>query len=166
MVSPDALRQAMSKFATGVAVISTLSPDGAPHGMTANALTSVSLEPPLVLVCIAHQRNTYGIVQERKRFGINFLAQGQADIARYYARDPKDRTGDVAVPWLLREAGSPKIEGALAFMDCRVVALYDHADHAIVVARVEEADVAPGKPLVYYDRQFLAMKGASAEEPR
>ncbi len=163
MVAPNILRQAMGRFATGVAVISTTSADGAPHGMTANALTSVSLEPPLVLVCIAHQRNTYSYVRGQKRFGISFLAEGQADIARYFARDPKERLGDVSVPWQTKAGASPKIAGALAFMDCTVVALYNHADHAIVVARVEDAQVEPGNPLVYYDRQFLAIGEAAAE---
>lgn len=155
MVSPDAFRQAMSKFATGVAVISTLGQDGAPHGMTANAITSVSLEPPLILVCIGHQRVTYGNVMARRRFGVNFLAQGQGDIARYYARDPRDRSGDVAVPWQATGASPPRMDGAIAFLSCQVVAAYDHGDHAIVVAHVEEALVSQGKPLLYYERQLL-----------
>ncbi|MBI2172465.1 MAG: flavin reductase family protein [Chloroflexi bacterium] len=164
MVSPDALRAAMGKFATGVAIVTTLSPDGAPHGMTANALTSVSLEPPLVLVCISHLRNTYGYVQARRRFGVNFLAQGQADIARYFARDPAERLGDVHVPWQMGGDGSPRIAGAIAFMECLVAALHHHGDHAIVVAQVQEAVVEGGKPLLYYERQLWGMdSGVPAE---
>lgn len=147
----------MSKFATGVAIISTLAPDGAPHGMTANALTSVSLEPPLLLVCIAHNRNTYGYVRVQQRFGVNFLSQGQAAIARYFAREPKERLGDVAVPWQVSGAASPRLDGALAFMDCRVVAMHDHGDHAIVVAEVDDVSVGGGVPLLYYERQLFAM---------
>lgn len=164
MVSPEALRAAMGKFATGVAVVTTLAPDGAPHGMTANALTAVSLEPPLVLVCIGHLRNTYGFVQARKRFGVNFLAQGQADIARYFARDPAERLGDVHVPWQMRDEGSPRIAGAIVFMECLVAALHHHGDHAIVVAQVQEATVAEGKPLLYYQRQLWAMDSGSPGE--
>lgn len=154
----------MAKFATGVTVVGSIEADGTVHGMTANAVTSVSLEPPLVLVCIGHLRNTYGFVLARKRFGINFLAQGQADIARYFARDPVERRGDVHVPWQMRDEGSPRIAGAIAFMECLVAALHHHGDHAIVVAQVQEAAVEEGKPLLYYERQLWGMdSGVPAE---
>lgn len=147
----------MGKFATGVAVVSSKTPDGSPHGMTANSLASVSLEPPLVLVCIGHQRNTYTNVKMWDRFGINFLAQGQAPIARYYARDNRDRSGDVHIPWRLRGQESPEIDGAIAYMDCQVVAQYDHGDHAIFVAEVEQVVTREGGPLLYYDRTLRSV---------
>ena len=159
MIPPDQFRMAMGKFATGVAVVSSLEADGSVHGMTANSITSVSLEPPLVLVCIAHERNTYHNVRKQDRFGINILAEHQMPIARYFARDPQDRAGDVPVPWHAQDGGSPQMEGALAFLDCRVVAHYDHGDHAIVVAEVVVASAGDGQPLLFYERQLRGIDG-------
>ena len=84
-VSLEQFRQGMAMFATGVTVISTLEADGNVHGMTANAFTSVCLDPPLILVSIGHQRNTYANVQARGRFGVNILSLEQEPIARYFA---------------------------------------------------------------------------------
>lgn len=147
----------MANFPTGVAVISSLEQDGSVHGMTANSFTSISLDPPLVLVCIGHQRQTYGNVRRLGRFGINLLSEQQRDIAEYYALDAHARTGDVHVPWELSQKGSPRIQGALAFLDCRVVAQHDHGDHAIFVAQVQETATEAGQPLLFYDRHLLDM---------
>lgn len=157
VVSAQELRQAMAKFATGVAVVSSVEADGRIHGMTANSLTSVSLEPPLVLVCIARHRNTYRTLRDRGRFGINVLSQRQGAIAEYYARDRKTRAGDVAVSWQLNARGSPMLEGALVFLECQVVARYDHGDHAIFVAGVEKVVTRPGQPLLFYGRGYRGM---------
>ena len=159
MVSPERFRSAMGKFATGVAVISSREQDGAPHGMTANSLTSVSLEPPLVLVSIGRQRNTYRNVKTWNRFGVNLLARGQEEIARYYALAAQERSGDVHVPWLGGLERSPRIQGVIAYLDCRVVAQYDHGDHTLFIAQVEHAATGPGLPLVYYDRQLWGLAG-------
>ena len=154
MVTPNEYRQALAKFATGVAVIGSLEADGSIHGMTANALTSISLDPPLVLVCIGHMRNTYRNVRTRGRFGINVLSEQQRDIAHYYARQDKDRVGDVRVPWLMKGGGSPRVEGSLAFLECRVVAHHDHGDHAIFIAEVEGVVTGPGQPLLFHESQL------------
>ena len=123
--------------------------------MTANSFTSVSLNPPLVLVCIGHQRQTYGNVRRLGRFGINLLSERQRGIAEYYALDAQERTGDLDVSWDLSLAGSPRMQGALAFLGCRVVAQHNHGDHAIFVAEVEETATEVGQPLLFYDRQLL-----------
>ncbi len=155
MISPESLRQVMANFPTGVAVISSLEQDGSVHGMTANSFTSVSLNPPLILVCIGHQRQTYGNVSRLGRFGINLLSEQQRGIAEYYALDAHERTGDVDVSWHLARGGQPRMQGALAFLDCRVVAQHDHGDHAIFVAEVQETATEAGQPLLFYDRQLL-----------
>jgi flavin reductase (DIM6/NTAB) family NADH-FMN oxidoreductase RutF len=155
MVSPESLRQVMANFPTGVAVVSSLEPDGSIHGMTANSFTSVSLDPPLVLVCIGYQRQTYGNVRRLGRFGINLLAERQRGIAEYYALDAQDRTGDVDVSWDLTVDGSPRMHGALAFLGCRVVAQHDHGDHAIFVAEVQKTATEAGQPLLFYSMHLL-----------
>ena len=156
MVSSKDYRRVIGKFATGVVVISSLDADGHIRGMTANAVTSVSLEPPLILVCIGHERNTFRNVRERCRFGINILNDQQGAIARYYARDYKDRVGDLQVPWQRNEGGSPRLEESLAFLECRLVAHYDISDHAIFVGEVEEAVARAGQPLLFYEGQLAS----------
>ena len=155
MVSPESLRQVMANFPTGVAVISSLEQDGSVHGMTANSFTSVSLRPPLILVCIGHQRQTYGNVRRLGRFGINLLSERQRGIAEYYALDAHERTGGVDVSWDLSRDGSPRMQGALAFLECRVVVQHDHGDHAIFVAEVQETATEAGQSLLFYDRHLL-----------
>ena len=150
-VSVEQFRQGMAMFATGVTVVSTLQPDGNVHGMTANAFTSVCLEPPLILVSIGHQRNTYGNIQARGRFGINILSLEQELIARYYSLDEKGQAEAPDMPWQLNGETSPMLEGALVFMECRVVAKYSHGDHTIFVAEVEQMATQAGRPLLFYE---------------
>ena len=157
MTSPDQLRQAMGKFATGVTVVGSLDYDGGIHGMTANALTSVSLLPPRLLVCIAQQNNTYRNVIQRGRFGISVLSAHQEAIAEYFARESHNRLGDVQIEWQLKDGGSPKIKDSLVFLECRVVTRYDQADHGIFVAEVDDIVTATGAPLLFYDSSFWAM---------
>ena len=145
----------MSKFATGVTVVTTIDDRDQVHAMTANAVTSVCLEPPLVLVCVAHSTNTYGFVEQRGRFGINILGSDQESIGAYYARKPKDRHGDVESSFLNSDGGSPVLEGALAFLGCKVVGSHVHGDHTIYVAEVEELSRAEsGEPLLFFDSRF------------
>ncbi|MFQ5860707.1 MAG: flavin reductase family protein [Dehalococcoidia bacterium] len=158
MVSPDGLRVAMSRLATGVTVISSLDAGDVPHGMTANAFTSVSLAPPLVLVCIGRHRNSHRLVRERGQFGVNILAAEQRGIAEYFARDEQDRTGDVQVPFRQTALGVPAIEGSLAFLACRVVATHDYGDHTIFVGQVEEIRVQEGQPLLFFERGLTGLE--------
>ena len=150
-VSLEQFRQGMAMFATGVTVISTLEANDNVHGMTANAFTSVCLDPPLILVSIGHQRNTYANVQARGRFGVNILSLEQEPIARYLALEEKGQGEAPEVPWQLNGGASPRLEGALVFMECRVVANYSHGDHTIFVAEVEQMAAQPGKPLLFYE---------------
>ncbi|GBD11829.1 FMN reductase (NADH) NtaB [bacterium HR23] len=159
MQSPqDLFRQAWGRFPTGVAIVSTLEEDGTPHGMTANSITPVSLEPLLVLVSVGHQRNTYRYLRQRGRFGLNFLAEGQHEVALYYARDPKERITPPPVPWEFAPSGTPRVVGALAFMDCVVSQTCEAGDHTLFIGRVEAIEVSPdGRPLLYYQRRFYAI---------
>ena len=157
VVSLEQFHQAMARFATGVTIISTLEANGNVHGMTANAFTSVCLEPPLILVSIGHQRKTYSNVRERSRFGVNILAQEQEPIARYFALEEKDQGEALEVPWHLNEGASPRLTGALAFMECRVVADYSHGDHTIFVAEVERVATQSGRPLLFYEGYLAEM---------
>ena len=153
---PDAqtFRQAWGKFATGVSIVTTVRPDGEVHGMTANGINSVSLEPPLALVCAGHSTSSHPLIREAGRFAINILSEDQRAIAEYYARPTAQKTGDTDAAFTLTESGAALIEGCIARMDCRVVAEHDAGDHTIFVGRVETIDTADGRPLLYYQGRF------------
>jgi flavin reductase (DIM6/NTAB) family NADH-FMN oxidoreductase RutF len=146
-VDAATLRRVMGTFATGVAVVTT-DVDGVRHGMTLNSLTSVSLTPPLVLVCLAAQSRTAGAVVGRGLFAVNLLASHQERVSRRFAAPHEDHFTGVSV----REGafGLPVLSGALAHLICRVDAVHDGGDHVIVVGRVLECSAASGDPLLFF----------------
>ena len=158
MVSAEQLREAMRRFVTGVTVVTTLEDGGGVHGMTANALTSVSLDPPLVLLCVGHQRNTYKCIQSTGRFAINVLEHSQADVAEYFALDDGERVADAPVAYEFTELGSPRVRGAISFMDCEVVASHVHGDHTIFLGAVKDTSTEIGKPLLFYKSRLITME--------
>lgn len=146
-------RRAWSRFATGVTIITTLEPDGTVHGMTANGVTSVSLDPPMALVCVGHNRNTYGLIKSTGRYGMSVLAASQQHVARHFTLPPESRPDNHSIRFI--ELGnSPVVEGAIAAMDCRVVSAYESGDHTIFVAEVESVRTGDGAPLVWYEGGF------------
>lgn len=153
---PDAqqFRQAWSQFATGVSVITTREADGHVHGMAANGICSVSLNPMLVMVCVDHRRQTYPLIKKTQRFAINILAEHQQAIAEYYARPPEKRTGDVEAPFNFTQRGAAVVDGCLAYMDCHVVQEVLAGDHTIFLGEVDEIQVNSGRPLVFYQSAF------------
>ena len=147
-------RRAWSRFATGVTVITTVEADGTPHGMTANAITSVALEPPLALVCISHERNTFGLISESGKFGISVLGAGQRAAAEYFARRPEDREGDPPSGYAPLNGGHPVIDGALSAFECEVVSSHEEGDHTLFVGRVEAFETQDGEPLMWFESAF------------
>ena len=153
---PDAqtFRQAWGKFATGVSIVTTLRSDGEVHGMTANGINSVSLDPLLALVCAGHTTTSYPLIKESGRFAINILSDAQRGVAEYYARPTDQKTGDVDVSFTLTERGSALVDGSLAQMDCKVVSEHVAGDHTIFIGEVEEINVSNGKPLLFFEGRF------------
>ena len=153
---PDAqtFRQAWGRFATGVSIVTTLTPDGEVHGMTANGINSVSLDPLLVLVCAGHTTTSYPMIQESGRFAISILAEDQRDIAEYYARPTDQKTGDLDFTLSQTDRGSAFVDGSLAQMDCKVVTEHVAGDHTIFIGEVEEINVADGRPLLFFQGSF------------
>ena len=151
----------MARFATGVTLFTTLDDEGQVHAMTANALTSVCLEPPLVLVCVAHSTNSYRFVENRGRFGTNILRDNQEAIGIYYAQSVAGSDETVENPFFIRQSGYPALRGALAFFGCKVVVSYVHGDHTIYVAEVEDMTVDDtGNPLLFFNSQFRFLEDA------
>jgi|TARA_B100001964_G_C14232628_1_gene600799 flavin reductase (DIM6/NTAB) family NADH-FMN oxidoreductase RutF len=147
-------RDAWGRFATGVTIITSTEPDGGTHGMTANGVLSVSLDPPLALVCVDKARNTHGYITADGWFGISIVRKDQADIANYYVRKAADRIGDVQIPLEQREDGPPVIAEALAAISCKVVAAHDAGDHTIFVGEAVQLSTNEGDPLLFYTGKF------------
>ncbi len=158
MVGGDDLRAAMSKFPTGVALLTTRTSDGVSHAMTANSLTSISVDPPLVLVCVGHSRNTHRYILDSGRYGINILSREHEAAARYYAVDEQDRVGDAPLEMTLSPAGLPVAHGSLCFLGCEVVASHEHGDHTIFIGRLLETSLDGGEPLVFHDRRYTGLE--------
>ncbi|MFS1302082.1 flavin reductase family protein [Streptosporangium longisporum] len=155
-VDRDAMRRACGAFATGVTVVTT--GGQAVHGMTANSFTSVSLDPPLVLVCIGRDAVMHARLSETAHFGVSVLADDQEGVARYFAHRSR-KLGAAqfeTVAWTPgRLTGVPLIEGALAHFECEIRYAYGGGDHTIFVGGVLSLDRhAGGDGLVFADGRF------------
>jgi flavin reductase (DIM6/NTAB) family NADH-FMN oxidoreductase RutF len=149
-------RQAMGSFATGVTII-TVDYAGEVHGMTANAFTSVSLDPLLVLVCVDHRARTHGHLHAKKRFGVNVLAENQRAISEYYARTTplhQQAEQEAGARFNRTIHGTPVLHGALAYLECRLHSVQDAGDHTIFIAEVEDVVVRDGNPLLYFRGKY------------
>ena len=147
-VSKDEFRAALGRFLSGVTVVTTLSNDNRPAGITVSAFSSVSLEPPMVLVCIDKRASLHNHLSEGSHFAVNILADHQQEISqRFAARDENRFEG---ARYRCGVNGAPLLEGALAYIECRVVHVYPGGDHTIIVGEVESTSVADHKPLAYF----------------
>jgi flavin reductase (DIM6/NTAB) family NADH-FMN oxidoreductase RutF len=148
MVGPDLFRTVLGRFASSVTVLSARDAHGVDHGMTVSAFCSVSLEPPLVLVCIDKTASIHPTLFAIEHLGISVLAEHQEECSRRFADKDADRFDALEI---VRGAqGVPLLRGASAHIEGRIVARYDAGDHTIVVAAVEKAEAFDGRPLLYY----------------
>lgn len=147
-VEPRALRDAFGHFATGVTVVTTRQPDGTPRGFTANSFTSVSLDPPLLLVCVGKGALSCETFEQADHFTINVLADSQREISGLFASQSPEKF-DIA-DWSPDARNMPVIDGALARFSCARHRLVDAGDHLILIGRVEDFETREGHPLGYY----------------
>ncbi|MGH9805053.1 MAG: flavin reductase family protein, partial [Candidatus Acidiferrales bacterium] len=140
----------------GVTVITVARAAGAVHGMTANAFSSVSLEPPLVLVCVDHASDTHPLLRAARRFGVSVLREDQQAVARYFAEEEKSQQGaeQLGIRYRTTARGTPLLDAALAQLDCALVSAYEAGDHTIFIGEVEEAAVASAAPLLFYGGDY------------
>ena len=155
VVHKDEFRRAMGRFATGVTVITTRVGDEL-HGMTANAFTSVSLNPVLILVCVDKSADTHDILAQAGTFAVNILGREQEAISRALATKKGERDTKLdGVPHTFGVSGSPLIDGSVAYLDCVTVKQYEGGDHTIFLAEVVDAsESGEGEPLVFYAGQY------------
>jgi flavin reductase (DIM6/NTAB) family NADH-FMN oxidoreductase RutF len=154
----DAFRDVMGRFATGISVITTLDRAGRPAGITVSAMSSVSLEPPLVMVALARTRFITPLVAERGRFAVNVLRHDQQAVSDCFAHAPVSPGRDefCGADWHPGPAGLPLLEATLATLECSVVQTFSVGDHELFIGRVDSLEVhAEADPLLYFRRQYL-----------
>ena len=152
---PKQLRAALSQFATGVTIVATKQQDGTPRGFTANSFTSVSLDPPLVLVCVARSAASYDIFRAAHHFSVNVLSEEQKDISGLFASQRSDKF-DIA-SWHEGSAGTPVIDGTLAWFECSQHQLVEAGDHVILVGRIVDFGEGAGRPLGYFRGAYFTL---------
>lgn len=146
-IDAKAFRQALAQFATGVTVVATLDPEGQPRGLTVSSFCSVSLDPPLVLVCVDNRSETHAGFEASQVFGVSVLAEEQEDVSRRFATLGSDRS---SFEFTRGASGAPLVPGALAHIECRLRAAHEGGDHRIYVGEVLALDSRPGRPLLYH----------------
>jgi flavin reductase (DIM6/NTAB) family NADH-FMN oxidoreductase RutF len=159
-VDPEALRAAMSRFPTGVTVVTAIGPAG-PAGATANAVASLSLQPPMMLACLDLGSRTLVAVEQARVFAINVLSADQAELARRFStKDPHPQKWD-GVAFEERE-GTPRIDGALMWLACELREVHAGGDHSIATGQVLDVEAGDGEPLVFHAGEY---RGLGAPHP-
>jgi flavin reductase (DIM6/NTAB) family NADH-FMN oxidoreductase RutF len=146
-------KRAAGSFVTGVTVVTVRDDEGKLRGFTANSFTSVSLDPPLVLVCLHRGAPSLRAFRAGRGFTINVLSADQEWISRHFARTTADKFA--AIPYQLGVTGSPNIQGCLAHIDCTLETSYDGDDHEILIGRVRSVASGEGSPLMFHRSRYL-----------
>lgn len=146
-------RNALGTFATGVTIVTTMSKEGGPIGLTANSFTSVSLDPPLVLFCLDRRGFSFAHFERASHFAVNVLAAEQQDVSAHFARPSEDKWKDMTLD--LCGVGCPAFKDALAVFECETHRIHDGGDHIIIVGRVLSFSYRrEGTPLLYYRGRY------------
>jgi len=149
------LRQILGKFLTGVTVVTTIDRHDVPVGFTANSFTSVSLDPPLVLVCLAQSAGLVSVFRRATSFAINILSVDQETTSNGFARKDADRFANV--DWQEKVTGSPIIKGCAAWLDCEMYEKIIAGDHIILIGKIQDAEKTALHPLGYYQGRYCAI---------
>ena len=147
-------KQAMAQFASGVTVVTT-ELEGELYGMTVASFASLSLEPPLVLVCAGRNMQTHNAIAAARRFGVSILGQDQKDLSGQFASKSEDKFA--GVDYRLGRLGMPLLNGSICTIECSLVDQLNGGDHSIFVGMVEEAETADAAPLLYFRSGYRAL---------
>ena len=153
------LRRILGRFATGVTVVTTLTPAGQPHGLTVNAFASLSLEPPQFIVCLKRQNRSYAAFLSASHFAVNVLAEGQIGLSRLFASDREHKFEGIGYrrgP----SSGAPLLDGAHAWLECAVAARLDVVGtHTIVIGSLLASGLADEPPLLFHQGRYHRIGG-------
>jgi flavin reductase (DIM6/NTAB) family NADH-FMN oxidoreductase RutF len=151
-LDPWLFRRACAQFATGITVVTVLDEHRHPHGLTVNSFTSVSLDPPLILVSIDLRNAILGHFLSSRAFAVNVLAEDQEELSRRFSSPVEGRFEGVA--WKEGEGGGPLLDGVLAQLECATVRTFEAGDHTVLLGEVRRASHREGKPLVYFNSAY------------
>jgi len=151
-VSSDVFRRACGRFATGVAIAGAIDANGVPHGLTVNSFSSVSLDPPLILICLAHAIAAIDVFRQSRHFGLSVLREDQRVLSERFAMRLDDRFESLA--WRRGQTGVPLLDGALASIECETRHRVAAGDHDIFIAEMLHAAVHEGEPLIYFASDY------------
>ncbi len=159
-LTPDLFRKACGFWATGVSVVTTCDMDGKPYGLTMNAVTSLSLTPPLFLVCLDNRSDTLAAVRRSGVFCINVLQEGQQELSNRFAKKGDDKYE--GVDFERGMTGAPLLAGRVMAIECRVTAVHPGGDHHIFVGEVADITLPAGddaQPMLYYRGRYASVQG-------
>jgi len=151
-VSAEDFRRACGRFATGVTIASVVDREGTPHGLTVNSFTSVSLDPPLLLVALAHSASVMDAFRDARFFAVNVLAAGQRALSDRFARKGRDRFD--GLDWHAGETGAPLLPDTLAEIECAIRYRFTAGDHDLIVGEMVRATIHEGEPLLYFSGRY------------
>jgi flavin reductase (DIM6/NTAB) family NADH-FMN oxidoreductase RutF len=148
-IDPDSFRSVLGRFASGITVVTTRDAEQRDVGMTVSAFCSVSLDPPMVQVCVDHAASLYAALVVSTRYGVSILAAEQEALSRRFATAESTRRFE-GIGYRRGESGLILLDDALAHLECRIVASHDAGDHTMFVGEVESANARSARPLLYY----------------
>jgi flavin reductase (DIM6/NTAB) family NADH-FMN oxidoreductase RutF len=152
-------RAACARFATGVAIVTVRTADGTPHGLTVSSFTSVSINPPLILVCLDYGCTILPHFRENPHFAINILGESQQELSVIFSAKPEGRFE--GLDWAQGKFGSPLFPGSLAHLENTRESVVEAGDHAILIGRVQSVHLSDtksqGKPLLYFNRSYRSL---------
>ena len=154
-IDHEEFRRALGHFVTGVTIVATLDSEGRPRGLTANSFTSVSLEPPLILVCIGETSASFAEFRTTESYAVSVLAAEQRDTSKLFASQRDDKFDRVA--WRMGDGGSPILDAGLAWYECRVHDRILAGDHLILIGRVISCRRRPGRPLGFFQGSYISL---------
>jgi flavin reductase (DIM6/NTAB) family NADH-FMN oxidoreductase RutF len=162
-IDPAVFRDSFGRFVTGVCVVTSFGPEG-PSGMTANAVASLSLDPPLMIVCFDREARTLGAVEHSRRFGVHILARSQEEIAARFASKQPESEKFAAVRWSER-SGVPMLADCAAGLACSLDRLLPGGDHLIAVGEVVDLWNLDAEPLVFFRGDYWGLSGREPAPP-
>jgi flavin reductase (DIM6/NTAB) family NADH-FMN oxidoreductase RutF len=149
-------RQLLGRFATGVTVVTTRTPDGRPIGMTASSVASLSLTPPLVLVCVDHRHDMHAALEAARHFALSILAADQEALARRFAADTEDRFDGVGYGETKQRV--PVLDGIVGSIECEKQAAVPGGDHTVFIGLVTGGSTTERRPLLYYRGGYAGLR--------